>query len=144
MGMLSTARGASTSRHVRVDAWLIRFPGVHIDGQHAVAGLGERDRQVQGRGRLRDSALLVGEGNHLRAARAGPGLRGRGAGACVRREAVAVHAVTSFGGGGIAGGSDGSGRRLGDGLWPALGLGLPVLLLLVTPKPILRARESLE
>ena len=39
---------------------------VEVDQQHAVAPLGERDAEVQRRRRLRDAALLVREGDHLR------------------------------------------------------------------------------
>ena len=38
---------------------------VHVDAQHAVALLGERDGEVQRRRRLGDAALLVGEGDDL-------------------------------------------------------------------------------
>ena len=38
---------------------------VEVDAEHAVAGLGEGDGEVEGRRRLRDAALLVGEGDHV-------------------------------------------------------------------------------
>ncbi len=52
---------------VRVDALAHRQVPlrVEVNAEHPVAGLGEGHRQVQGRRRLRDAALLVGEGDYL-------------------------------------------------------------------------------
>ena len=38
---------------------------VEVDAEDPVSRLGEGDREVEGRGRLRDAALLVGEADHL-------------------------------------------------------------------------------
>jgi hypothetical protein len=39
--------------------------GVEVDGEHALATLGQRDAEVERGRRLRNAALLVGECDHL-------------------------------------------------------------------------------
>ena len=113
--------------------WLIvRLPcGSRSMAEHAVAGLGEGDGQVEGRGRLRDAALLVGEGDDLGRARlvADAGARPpAAAGPARRRERLlGAHAPSSSSSGSES--VTGAPARLAgagvDGAPPGSGFGSP-------------------
>ena len=85
---------------------------VEVDHEHAVTELVQRDAEVQGRRRLRDAALLVGECDHVRHRGALRARGGRRDGRRSRHGLEVRHVLDGSGGS--------AGLVLGDGLGPRL------------------------